>query len=83
MVLAGWLKSSSDHERTKRVVADFVKNEGPALHQKLVDYAAGRAVSCAPTFASGGHPPQLKPRADPLSSVLHRGVVDRVVPVSP
>lgn len=27
------------------MVDDFLKNEGPALQQKLVDYAAGRAVS--------------------------------------
>ncbi|GAA5978687.1 hypothetical protein JCM5350_002482 [Sporobolomyces pararoseus] len=37
------LQTPSEHSHTKRVVQDFLKHEGPQLHQKLKDYAANRA----------------------------------------
>ncbi|GAA5822601.1 hypothetical protein JCM3770_000614 [Rhodotorula araucariae] len=37
------LQTPADHERTKKVVEDFQKNEGPALHHRLKEYAASRA----------------------------------------
>ncbi|TNY21438.1 Choline/Carnitine o-acyltransferase-domain-containing protein [Rhodotorula diobovata] len=37
------LQTPAEHERTKKVVKDFQKHEGPELHQRLKDYAAGRA----------------------------------------
>jgi hypothetical protein len=37
------LQTSSEHAHTKRVVQDFLKHEGPELHQKLKDYASTRA----------------------------------------
>ncbi|BGP28109.1 carnitine O-acetyltransferase [Rhodotorula toruloides] len=37
------LQSSSEHERTKEIVGEFLKKEGPKLHQRLVDYASTRA----------------------------------------
>ncbi|KAK4047276.1 carnitine O-acetyltransferase yat1 [Microbotryomycetes sp. JL221] len=37
------LQSPHEHARTKRVVQDFLDNEGPELHQALVDYASTRA----------------------------------------
>ncbi|KAM0756020.1 acyltransferase ChoActase/COT/CPT [Meredithblackwellia eburnea MCA 4105] len=37
------LQSESEHEKTKAVVDEFLKKEGPELHKKLVDYASTRA----------------------------------------
>lgn len=37
------LQSPSEHERTKRVVKDFLEKDGPPLHEKLVEYASTRA----------------------------------------
>lgn len=35
-------QAPEEHEATKQIVDRFVKGEGQKLHQKLVDYAAGR-----------------------------------------
>ncbi|KAM0787171.1 hypothetical protein ACM66B_006420 [Microbotryomycetes sp. NB124-2] len=37
------LQSPHEHSRTKRVVQDFLENEGPELHKALVEYAQTRA----------------------------------------
>ncbi|KAK4047797.1 carnitine O-acetyltransferase yat1 [Microbotryomycetes sp. JL201] len=37
------LQSPHEHSRTKKVVQDFLENEGPELHKALVDYAQTRA----------------------------------------
>lgn len=43
MQLTSMLQSTSDHEQTKRVVADFLQKDGPQLDARLRRYAAGRA----------------------------------------
>ncbi|BGP44013.1 carnitine O-acetyltransferase yat1 [Rhodotorula kratochvilovae] len=37
------LQTPAEHERTKKVVEDFQKNEGPELHHRLKEYASSRA----------------------------------------
>ncbi|GAA5897769.1 hypothetical protein JCM8208_000256 [Rhodotorula glutinis] len=37
------LQSPAEHERTKKAVKDFQEHEGPELHHRLKEYAAGRA----------------------------------------
>ncbi|GAA6023450.1 hypothetical protein JCM10207_004418 [Rhodosporidiobolus poonsookiae] len=37
------LQTPSEHARTRSVVDSFLANEGPALHERLKEYAAGRA----------------------------------------
>ncbi|GAA6002053.1 choline/carnitine O-acyltransferase [Rhodotorula paludigena] len=37
------LQSYSEHERTKKVVDEFLHKEGPALHERLKQYASGKA----------------------------------------
>ncbi|GAA5863841.1 hypothetical protein JCM8547_006081 [Rhodosporidiobolus lusitaniae] len=37
------LQTPAEHSRTQAVVSDFLKNEGPELHQRLKDYASTRA----------------------------------------
>ncbi|GAA6063319.1 hypothetical protein JCM10212_005487 [Sporobolomyces blumeae] len=37
------LQTPAEHAHTKHVVDDFLKNEGPELHQKLKEYASSRA----------------------------------------
>ncbi|SCV67108.1 BQ2448_5754 [Microbotryum intermedium] len=37
------LQGPAEHERTKKVVHDFLHKEGPALHKDLVEYASTRA----------------------------------------
>ncbi|KDN53214.1 hypothetical protein K437DRAFT_253229 [Tilletiaria anomala UBC 951] len=36
------LQEPDDHEQTKKVVEEFLKNEGPRLHKNLEEYAASR-----------------------------------------
>lgn len=36
-------QTSAEHERTKKVVEDFLVKDGPALHDRLVDYASTKA----------------------------------------
>ena len=36
-------QSPAEHERTKKAVKDFQEHEGPELHHRLKEYAAGRA----------------------------------------
>lgn len=37
------LQSPSEHETTQKAVAEFLKKDGPALHDRLVEYASTRA----------------------------------------
>ena len=36
-------QSPADHAQTKKIVADFLEKDGPALHERLVNYASTRA----------------------------------------
>ena len=36
------LQDTREHDETRRVVAEFLKTDGPRIQQKLVEYAANR-----------------------------------------